>query len=129
MAFWFLLVGSLWSHSWTRSKHTPAENVWRKQHIRLSTRPRSHKPQRQRTHSMYVARDQHILRRVHKADSTIQGVQSISLPLIYFLLPFSSQCRKNVMRETIILQNPGAGGEPPIQRKQNVNDTERDQDP
>lgn len=42
---------------------------------------------------------------------------------------FSSQCSKNVMHETIILQNPGAGGKPQIQRKQNVNDAKRDQDP
>lgn len=32
------------------------------------------------------------------------------------------------MRETIIFQNPLAGGELQIQRKQNVNDAKRDQD-
>lgn len=42
---------------------------------------------------------------------------------------FSSQCTRNMMHETIILQNPGAGGKPQIQRKQNVSGAERDQDP
>lgn len=125
-ALWFLLAPDTPTHGPTQIQthplHEPTDSHGTSE---PRTSPCSHKAQRSRAHCMDVTGD----------PDTFQAMGTQSRSPVVFSSPnffssflFSFQCSRNVMRETIILQNPGAGGEPQIQRKQNVNDAKRDQE-
>lgn len=101
-----------------RPKHTASENLQRKQQARAQHQawPHSHKPQSPCTLAMYMARPPDPLPVMHtELPKLVQDSANFSSPDF-----FSYQCSRSGMRETLTLQNPGAGGEPQIQRKQNA---------
>lgn len=96
----------------------PSKNVQTKQHTRAQPQalPRSHKRQSSCPYSTYMARDPDPFPVMHsRLAKLLKDSVSSSSPNF-----FSSQCSRDVMHETLIPQNPGAGGEPQIQRKQDA---------
>lgn len=126
--FSWLLV--LPTHGPIQIQKHPLKNIWRLQDIRAQHQALLlQTPKIMCTFHGHGRRPRRILGHGHKTGWTSQEVLSSFLLPIYFLLPSFSPNAVKMWGMKQLFFRTRAGGEPQIQRKQNVNDAKRDQDP